>query len=475
MAFARPLSALLLLVVVAPHFNVATGFLGQLLACSAFLLLNGAVPRDPRSRRLVLAAAGLSGALLWAVADSQWVLVLLAFAIHAGVHRLRFAEAALLGLAGLVPAALLLVLVIGGSHESVHALLRSLTIALPETNDAIVLAVMLAAASFLARLATQPGDTPPRDPTGKWLGAAFAAVTLATMAARASDTLRAALFIRGCRIWSEAPALLDVLKWQTGSPIFGPRNDVNSFVYSPVSELVSWAILAPFGKSLSLPAHRVVVLAWQTITIVLFAAAVAVTIAIRMPRDRRATWTSRAPVVLFAAVIAAVLWSSPVSPYLHPDHAMNACVAAAALLLVAEPRIPRRAFVAALFLLPVVAVSFKLTAAGLGVGLVLALGCERRFRDVGVLVLSGLAALGTIPLFNAAFGPYSGYTLDLLAHHVLHPERWWKAMVSPWGRVMVGSSGAALLISRGTASEKNVRRVLVIIGAVGSFASVARA
>jgi hypothetical protein len=96
--------------------------------------------------------------------------------------------------------------------------------------------------------------------------------------------------------------------------------------------------------------------------------------------------------------------------------------AALALCLRADP-FQRRDWLA-LALVPLLASVFKLTGAGIGLGLVLAVLYERRWLALAPLSVGGVLALATIPLFDATLGQFSVYAIRLQGS----PEVFWQRL-----------------------------------------------
>ena len=170
--------------------------------------------------------------------------------------------------------------------------------------------------------------------------------------------------------------------------------------------------------------------------------------------------------------VAVAVFSSLLAPHVHADHALLLCFCAAIALVLGEQRLGRRGFVAGLVLLPVCATAFKLTGAGVGVGLVLVHVAERRWREIAWLALSAVLALATIPLFDATFGPFSDYAIRLLSEHPKH----WEALLSlpriPEGRlVLLALAVAAWGRARWAPSDRRAAVQRVALLTVGMAAT----
>ena len=95
-------------------------------------------------------------------------------------------------------------------------------------------------------------------------------------------------------------------------------------------------------------------------------------------------------------------------------------------------------------LLPPCAVAFKLTGAGIGLGLFFVYAWERRGREIVALSAGGGLALLTIPLFDRTLGAFSDYAIRLQASH---PLEWARALGIPWTRS--GALFVAALVALG--------------------------
>jgi hypothetical protein len=253
------------------------------------------------------------------------------------------------------------------------------------------------------------------------------------------------------KIWSEAPALTNLLKLRVGEPFYGPIAAVNSYSYSPGLELTQYALLRPFGLELSLFAHRVLGLLWQLLSAAILCRAAWPWFGAPL----RAALGAFARPFLFVA-LANVTLSSLLAPHVHPDHSLMLCFSAAlALCLRAEP-FGRRDWLA-LTLLPTLATFFKLTGAGIGVGLVLAVLFERRLRPLLLLCVGAALALGTVPLFDATLGQFSFYAIRLQASHPVFWGRLAEVPTSAPGSLFIVAALAVVTARRMSLDQANVR------------------
>jgi hypothetical protein len=393
--------------------------LGSFIAAGAAL----AAP-NVRSRRACALVAGLLAALLFTRALGSWALaaggLLTLFALAPLALARPFgalgAEAALaVGVGALGPGILLGALASFGGEDALRAVKGELGAALPGVSQVALAIVTLVLASWLV-LAVLARALPearnherPRVVAGFALG--FTVVVAVVLGARLLF-LATHASVPHELVWSEPPLLTNLMKLREGEAFYGPLELCNSYSYSPLLELTHRTLLAPFGWDLSIRANRVLGLVWQAASIAVLAWALAPHVLPVLAASK-----PTAPALVLVGVLACTALSSLLSAYLHPDHPLMLCFSGAIALVVAEQRIPRRLFVVLLVAIPPLATAFKLTGAGLGVGLVLAFAVQRRLREVAWLALSGALALATIPLFDATLGPFSSYAIELQASH----------------------------------------------------------
>lgn len=61
--------------------------------------------------------------------------------------------------------------------------------------------------------------------------------------------------------WAESPMMTDLLKLDSGQPVYGPPEDGNSFVYSPGLTYLTYALMKPLGLHLDIRYCRIVTVA----------------------------------------------------------------------------------------------------------------------------------------------------------------------------------------------------------------------
>jgi hypothetical protein len=226
--------------------------------------------------------------------------------------------------------------------------------------------------------------------------------------------------------------------------------ELNSFTYSPLTDLLHHALLRPVGLELSLHAHHALVLIDQVIaTVVLLWSVWPLARADRSP-GARTFWVTAIALAAFGNLLA---------PAVHPDHPLLVCMAVAFALLLAEARWPRALWWTALVLVTPVAMAFKLSGAGIALGLGLAFAIERRARPLAAAVVSGLLGLATVPFFGAFLGDYGTYAITM---HTGQDVEWGRLARLPWSPyvlAVVGSFAFALLSPGWKTNRDALRRV----------------
>ncbi len=386
-----------------------------------------------------LAALAISDPPLWLAVATCLSVVALAASPVAAARKCRIS----LGVGLLAPAALYGALFAVGADERVALRLAFRVDSSPTELASCALSLLLVVSLSVLLLgqfdaARQRSLRPVCVTLGSLVVFALAAklACIATVASLPSDLM----------IWSEAPALTNLLKLHEGEPFYGPLEWVNSHSYSPGLELTQYALLRPFQLELSLRAHRALGLLWQLASAAVLGRALYPWLSARL---RPALGGFAYPVLLIAS--ANVTLSSLLSPHVHPDHLLMLCFSAALALCLRSDPFGRRDWLA-LALLPMVATLFKLTGAGIGVGLVLAVLFERRWTALAPLGVSGVLALASIPLFDATLGQFSVYAIRLQAS----PQVFWGRLAdvpssAPGLIVIVSSLAVAGATWRGVA------------------------
>jgi hypothetical protein len=244
--------------------------------------------------------------------------------------------------------------------------------------------------------------------------------------------------------WSENPFLTNALKLDAHVLLYGDPELLNSYTYSPLLDLLHRVLLVPFGLQLSLLANRGLVLTEQVIAIAIMVWSLAPHVVMK-----RSDFCAR---LGLSIGLGALVLSSVVAAAVHPDHPALMCLAVAWALLLREQAWPRWAWWTALIMVTPLAVSFKLSGAGIGVGLAAAFAIEQRWRVVRVLAISGALSAATIPLFNAALGRYSFYALTVQSSHPIEWHRLADLVTGPFGKA-AAALAIVLVVVRVTSTE----------------------
>ncbi|HEY1532873.1 MAG TPA: hypothetical protein VGF76_02610 [Polyangiaceae bacterium] len=424
---------------------------GLALACTAFSWIafaSSLLARAGRAQLLwqlvagaALAALAVSDPPLWLAVATCLSLVALAILPVAAARKYRIS----LGVGLLAPAALYGALFAVGTDERVALRMAFRVDSSPgELASAALSLLLVVSLSVLLLGQFEPAQQRSLRPLCSTLGSLVVCGLLAKLACIAT----VATLPGDLKIWSEAPALTNLLKLHAGEPFYGPIERVNSHAYSPGLELTQYALLRPFQLELSLRAHRVLGLLWQLLSAAVLGRALWPWLSARL---RPALGGFAFPALLIT--LANVTLSSLLAPHLHPDHLLMLCFSAALALCLRPDPFGRRDWLA-LALLPMVATVFKLTGAGIGIGLGLAVLFERRWMALVSLGVGAVLALATIPLFDATLGQFSLYAIRLQASPTVF-----------WGRLAEVPSSAPGLIF--------IVSLLAVAGA--AWAGVARA
>jgi len=59
-------------------------------------------------------------------------------------------------------------------------------------------------------------------------------------------------------IWSESDFVNDILKFQTGYPIYSAQENNESFFYTPGAQILTYLLARPFGKGINIPEYRII-------------------------------------------------------------------------------------------------------------------------------------------------------------------------------------------------------------------------
>jgi hypothetical protein len=265
--------------------------------------------------------------------------------------------------------------------------------------------------------------------------------------------------------WSDGPFLVNALKLDAHATLYGPMEDLNSYTYSPLIDLLHHAILAPCGLELSLYANRGLTLLDQAAAAGILVWIVWPIVDALGPRSWARVWVLLAiPLVAFANLVA---------PAIHPDHPELVCVAIAFALVVGEGRWTRRAWWAALVLVTPLATAFKLSGEGIGLGLAAVFAYERRGSALAVVLGSMVMALATVPLFGAFLGRYAAYAIGVQSRGAFDWPRLVRLPCSPFGFATV-LAGVYAIVVRSPLPRDESRRLVVrlalLSGGIGLLA-----
>jgi hypothetical protein len=447
-------SLVLVLVLVACGVPLGTSAGGLGLFCAIFawgaLCLSLLRPVS-RSQPLFQLLAGAALAILAACDPPLWVAVAASLGIVAlavlPLARMRTYRISL-GVGLLAPAALYGALFAAGADERVALRLAFRVNSSPPALASCALSLLLAIS--LSVLLLRQLEPAAEHRLRAWC-LTLVALTLCVLLATLACIATVATLPSDLRIWSEAPALTNLLKLRAGQLFYGPLEQVNSYSYSPGLELTQYALLRPLQLELSLRAHRALGLLWQLLSAAVLARALWPWLSARL----RPALGGFAFPALFVA-LANVTFSSLLAPHVHPDHLLMVCFSAALALCLRPAAFERRDWLALAFL-PLLATFFKLTGAGIGVGLVLAVLYERRFTALAPLSVGGLLALSTILLFDATLGQFSVYAIRLQASHPVFWGRLAEVPGSAPGLIFIVSSLAVVAAAWLEAKRANVR------------------
>jgi hypothetical protein len=427
---------------------------------SLWFLAWAASTSSSRRRLFLVGAAGVAAAALSVVAPPRWIGVLrvgllgqLAIAllpswrsVPRSIRRSSLEAAVFAGIASAPILVIFVACVVGGQKGTLETLGGDL---LEGGVTAIALAILPVLTTVLA-LDGRRTERPSPVLVSRILLAGTAGVLVVRLAwilSVASNPLEA--------FWCDGPFLINALKLSAHVPLYGPREALDSYTYSPLTDLLHHALLQPFGLELSLRASRVLVLLDQ-----LGAAAI---LAWALWPSADALGSRRFARAMLVLILALVCFANLVAPAVHPDHPLLVCIAVAFALVIREEGWRRRAFWVALVFVTPLATSFKLSGIGIGVGLFAVFLFERRWRALVAVAASIVLAVGTVPLFGA-LGAYASYAIDVQSRGDFDLGKLSELLASPFG-LAAACAGILTVLSRGTA-----RRAGLLTGAIGVIA-----
>jgi hypothetical protein len=190
-------------------------------------------------------------------------------------------------------------------------------------------------------------------------------------------------------MWSESPFMTDMMKLAQGLPIYTAPADLNSYIYSPGLEYLTYALLAPIGLALDVRFCRLV-----NVLIGMAAALCAALVMAGVEADLREGPRDRRLLVVSFSTAALVVFSSQTSDGLHPDnlHLLHA----SATLLVCYEALRRGSVALGAVAIGIaafgVAVKQPAALAPLGVSAALALAWRRQPGRLPLLLGTGAVA-----------------------------------------------------------------------------------
>jgi hypothetical protein len=198
-------------------------------------------------------------------------------------------------------------------------------------------------------------------------------------------------------MWAESPYVNDIIKWRTGTPLYSPPADFDSFYYTPGSQLLTYAIASLVGAPTSIPAYRLIQVGY------VITAALVTLVATRRLIGLVASTPREEPTAIWGALLAMLAFlaagNSITSEFAHLLHndALSLLVCAVAFhLLVTYAESHRISTLAALALVPAAGFLVKQSLLIWGVlivGYLLFFDRPRRPRQI---VLFSLAAFGLV-------------------------------------------------------------------------------
>jgi hypothetical protein len=220
----------------------------------------------------------------------------------------------------------------------------------------------------------------------------------------------------------ESAFLTDMLKLSQGAPLFGPATDVNSSLYSPALEYVTYILLKPLGLQLDVRYCRLV-----TVLIGFAAAACAACVVARLTARDSDGRPRRLVSPLAFCVASLLLFKNFIADVPHPDN-LAALDLMAMLLLCHTARTRTRlgpALAAAVLAGIGVLIKLELALAPVGVLLSLLVGTAWAPRQrVWIVVTALMAWFAAVTLLlwseNARF-----FVLHVALSRHLHAERVW--------------------------------------------------
>jgi len=245
--------------------------------------------------------------------------------------------------------------------------------------------------------------------------------------------------------WSESTILTNILKLKNGVPVFGPIENVNSFVYSPALEYINYAILHNFDLELSVTANRSLVFCYG------IAAACMLSASLQMatPKDMRFQEKMIAFCLIYLAVAQGMM-----ADVLHPDNL--ALLAIATTFAITLRAMRSGGFVLALGSVVIGACSIwvKQTTGLLGIAAVISLMYSQKFGvfEKAIFCIAGIMST-VFFIYTLLMIPYAKFYLyDLLLSQRMQWEKLYDFRVdligSPFWMIVAATGLASFFVLR---------------------------
>jgi hypothetical protein len=260
-------------------------------------------------------------------------------------------------------------------------------------------------------------------------------------------------------IWSESDFVNDIIKLRVGYPLYSPQANNDSFVYTPGSQLLTYALASLVGGADSMPVLRGIQLGYVVLAAVVGALCVRrllVMAAPERPIPGRGVWAALWLPALFLIATNAV--TNAYAPNLHND-ALALLVSAVAYWLLLEYAGTRdRRLLIAMALVPAAGFLVKQSLAlwaGLYVAYLLLFDrplAPRRVALFAAAALGGVALAVAVGL--AIWGEdFHYWAIVVLGAHGVFPLRSVQHLLEAWEYFAVGIA-AALVLLRGAAAAR---------------------
>jgi hypothetical protein len=317
----------------------------------------------------------------------------------------------------------------------------------PERSVAVGLAVMGLAAVLLASIGLIVNASFRQPATSA--RALLLAVTVAMSASYLVSVSAAMSYRADLLIWSESPFVSDVIKLQTGHPLYTDQANLESSIYTPGAPVLSWALGAALGISPSVPGLRAIQLGFAVIAALLGLLCVRSLLLCAGVEVSGWVWSSLSAAILF--LCATNGRTNPFSHLLHND-ALTLVVTTGAYLLSLEYARTRRPWLIGLMaIVPALGFMVKQSNAvwaplfGLQL-LVFDRPWEWR-RVAGFGVVAGLVLAGVLGLGRVWWGPpFPDWVIATLSHHPTSMLRSFQHALDAWVFFAAGLAGGLFLL-----------------------------